>query len=142
MNIEMFIYSIQEMNKQKKNTGLIDKFGIAGLFYFFAFIAVAIAWFVGMIGNLGLWVNSAYEQNLEKTEPICVYVLEIINLIARFPSVCIESWEDNRVPEVLIYIGWIIDSLFWSFVIIYLCRLVIQFVAARVFPNKTQEKLQ
>jgi hypothetical protein len=96
------------------------------LFWCIAFIAVAIAWFFEMICHLGLWVDGAYERNLEKTEPIRVWILDKVSDIACFPSICIGDWLDNRGLGAFILIGFIIDSLFWSFLIIYLCRLAVR----------------
>jgi hypothetical protein len=96
------------------------------LFWYIAFIAVAIVWFFEMICSLGVWVDSAYERSLDKTEPMRMLILETVHSIASFPSIFIEHWEDKHHYDFFI-IGWIIDSLFWSFLIIYLCRLAIRF---------------
>jgi len=109
-------------------------FALKTVIWCVAFIAIAIGWYYVIMPNLGAWAY--YElYDLDKPEPVLAWISEIAADISRFPSVCIELWQSR-----FIIVGWVIDSVFWAFLIIYLCRRAVRFITMRVSSKKTAGK--
>ena len=123
------------MSMQKENEYSLDQISKARFFWSFCFISIAVFWFCGMICYLDAWLEGTYDRGLNNMEPIRILIFEIISDVARFPSICIEGWASRHEPDAYFFIGYTIDSLLWSFLIIYLCRKALRVIAPSV-PRK------
>ena len=119
------------MNVQNANNELNKREKVKKIFWCIAFVIVALFWFFEMICGLSLWLEGAHHRSLGGTELIRVSIAEKVLDIACFPSICLEFIENDRTPGILYLIGFVVDSLFWSFLIIIMARVLVKFFVSK-----------